>query len=60
VSYDEASAIEHVFDDLYAQYTMVSERDVYQQFAQRVGLAHKPAASEPAKEQDSADDVLFF
>jgi chromosome segregation ATPase len=60
MSADEASAIEFVFDDLYAQYTMVSERDVHQKFAQRVGLSSKPAANEPAQGQDSADDVLFF
>lgn len=60
LSADEASAIEYIFDDLYAQYTMMSERDVHQQFAQRVGLSLKPAASEPAPAQDSADDVLFF
>lgn len=58
LSADEAFAIENVFDDLYEQYTMVSERDVHQQFAQRVGLSQKFAMSEPA--QDSADDVLFF
>jgi hypothetical protein len=56
---DEASAIEYVFDDLYAQYTMVSEREVHQQFAQRVGLAQKAAAIEPAQES-ADDDVLFF
>ena len=60
LSDNEASNIEHVFDDLYAQYTMVSERDVHQQFAQRVGLSSKPVVNEPAQAQESADDVLFF
>lgn len=60
LSTGEASAIEYIFDDLYAQYTMVSERDVHQQFAQRVGLSQKPAVNEPAPAQDSTDDVLFF
>jgi hypothetical protein len=39
---------------------MVSERDVHQQFAQRVGLPQKTVVNEPAQEQDSVDDVLFF
>jgi hypothetical protein len=60
LSHGDASAVEPIFDDLYAQYTMVSERDVHQQFAQRVGLSQKFVIHEPAQEQNSADDVLFF
>ena len=60
LSPDDASTIEHIFDDLYAQYTMVSERDVHQQFAQRVGLPQKAVMNEPVQEQDSVDDMLFF
>lgn len=56
---DEASAIEYVFDDLYAQYTMVSEREVHQQFAQRAGLPQKAMATELAQ-ASADDDVLFF
>ncbi|WP_424629028.1 chemotaxis protein [Bradyrhizobium sp. SYSU BS000235] len=60
LSAGEAPTVDHVFDDLYAQYTMVSERDVHQQFAQRVGLSSKPAVNEPVQEQNGVDDVLFF
>jgi hypothetical protein len=46
-------------DDLYAQYTMTSERDVHLRFARRVGLP-EPAASAAPQAQDDTDDVLFF
>lgn len=60
LSHGDACAVEPVFDDLYAQYTMVSERDVHQHFAQRVGLSQKFVINVPAQEQNSTDDVLFF
>jgi hypothetical protein len=52
-------AIEPVFADLYAQYTMASERDIHLRFARLAGLA-VPAVSQSAAKQDDSDDVLFF
>jgi hypothetical protein len=48
-----------VFDDLYAQYTMTSERDAHVRFARRAGLP-EPAVSQAPQAQDDTDDVLFF
>jgi len=50
---------EPVFADLYAQYTMTSERDVHLRFTGRVGLS-APMAGQTAQKQDDTDDVLFF
>lgn len=52
-------ALEQIFADLYAQYTMVSERDVHQAFARRAGLA-APSIVPSQQTQDDSDDVLFF
>jgi hypothetical protein len=52
-------AVEPVFGDLYAQYTMVSERDVHQRFARLAGLP-VPSAGQSGPKQDDTDDVLFF
>jgi hypothetical protein len=52
-------AVEPVFGDLYAQYTMVSERDVHLRFARLAGLPVPSAGPSEAK-QDDTDDVLFF
>lgn len=57
VSPEGLDGIGPLLDDLYAQYTMVSERDVYLQFLKRVGLAHKPEA---AAIPQTTDDVLLF
>jgi hypothetical protein len=57
---DNADGIGPVLDDLYAQYTMVSERDVHLRFLNNRGLAHAPAPAASQLNQDSSDDVLFF
>ncbi|MDB5519428.1 MAG: chemotaxis protein, partial [Tardiphaga sp.] len=51
--------VEPAFGDLYAQYTMVSERDVHQRFARLAGLL-VPSAGQSGPKQDDTDDVLFF
>lgn len=56
----DARAIEPVFDDLYTQYTMVSERDVHAQFSQRVGLTHRLPVCVSQRTEADTDDVLFF
>jgi hypothetical protein len=60
LSVEEADGIGPVFDDLYAQYTMNSERDVHLQFLKRCGLAQGPGRIEPTTNSASSDDVLFF
>lgn len=60
LSVDDANAVAFTFDDLYAQYTMVSERDVHSQFSERVGLKSKPATLEVQNDTSDTDDVLFF
>jgi hypothetical protein len=50
--------VEQLFDELAAQYTMESERDVHARFSQRCGLTYTVAAHR--SEQDQSDDVLFF
>ncbi len=50
--------VEQLFDELAAQYTMESERDVHARFSQRCGLTYTAAAHR--SEQDQTDDVLFF
>jgi hypothetical protein len=57
-SAEEADRICPLFDELYAQYTMVSERDVHLQFLRRFGLPLKTI--EPEVSRDRADEVLFF
>lgn len=58
ISSDEAACLAPLFDDLYAHYTMVSERDVHVSFAGKVGLA---ATELPAGATDgTVEDVLLF
>jgi hypothetical protein len=59
-SAEDADVIGPLFDELYTQYTMVSERDVHLQFLRRAGLPHKPGIIEPQASEASSDDVLFF
>jgi len=47
-------------DQLYAQYTMVAERDVHRSLLRRVGLHGEIKADRPPPSQESADDVLLF
>jgi hypothetical protein len=58
ISPDEAACIAPLFDDLYTQYTMVSEREVHAGFAERIGLAVTELP--PATADDAVEDVLFF
>ena len=58
ISSDEAACLAPLFDDLYAHYTMVSERDVHASFAKKVGLAATELP--PAAAGDAVEDVLFF
>ncbi|MBN9602569.1 MAG: chemotaxis protein [Afipia felis] len=58
ISPHERAGIAPLFDDLHAQYTMVSERDVHANFAKRLGLVVKESPSSAAS--DDADEVLFF
>jgi hypothetical protein len=58
VSSVHSREVEQLFDELAAQYTMESERDVHARFSQRCGLAYTAAAHR--SEQDQSDDVLFF
>jgi prefoldin subunit 5 len=50
--------VQQLFDDLAAQYTMESERDVHARFSQRCGLTYTLTAHR--SRQDQGDDVLFF
>jgi hypothetical protein len=58
ISSDEVTCIAPLFDDLYTQYTMVSEREVHSSFAEKHGLTVNDLLS--AATDDAAEDVLFF
>ncbi|MDR3467191.1 MAG: chemotaxis protein [Xanthobacteraceae bacterium] len=49
-----------MLDQLYAQYTMVAERDVHRSLLRRVGLGSEIKVDDPKRSQEDADDVLFF
>lgn len=55
-----AQCVESLFADMYAQYTMASERDVYTEFSQRMGFTHQPVSGEVEHDENKMDDVLFF
>ncbi|UFZ07163.1 chemotaxis protein [Bradyrhizobium ontarionense] len=59
LAYDDQVQAGNVFDGLYAQYTMASERGVHLGFLQRVGLA-APSVGAPAPQQGEIDEALFF
>jgi hypothetical protein len=59
ISPEEAVTLAPLFDDLYAQYTMVSERNVHSTFAERIGIVVKNLKSD-ASDHDKDEDVLFF
>jgi hypothetical protein len=56
VSPEDVDGIGLLLDDLYAQYTMVGERDVHLEFLKRFGLAHTTETTEP----QNTDEVLLF
>ena len=58
ISSDEAACLTPLFDDLYTQYTMASERNVHSSFAEKIGLAVKGLPAGAADE--TAEDVLLF
>ena len=58
ISSSETASIAPLFDDLYMQYTMVSEREVHSSFVEKLGLAANELPS--AATNDAAEDVLFF
>jgi hypothetical protein len=55
---DEAACIAPLFDDLYTQYTMASERNVHSSFTKKIGLAGKELPAGAA--DDAVEDVLLF
>jgi hypothetical protein len=58
LSSDDARRVGDMFEELYMQYTMETEREVHLRHSDRFGIIRKPSLSGPR--EASSEEVLFF
>jgi hypothetical protein len=59
LSAENAQSIEPLFANMYAQYTMASERVIHAEFSQLIGFT-QPLVTEQGKDVAATEDLLFF
>ena len=60
LSAKDLAGVEKVFDELHAQYTMNSERQVHAKFAKRFGLSHSVSVHCAPEQEEALEDAFLF